>query len=554
MGCFARLICVLLLIATPLSPVFAEAVDPNTVILDAAGKIIYDDETGTASAEGGAVLSYGDIRIAAERIDYDDASGKVVASSPPGVGVNLSNGEYSLQGEKLEYDIESDEGVLSGAKSSVAVGDTMVYVRGESLEAIPYDTAVKDGLISGKSSIDGQYVVKWDDVSLTTCNLEHPHYRLEAKRFIFTPGRRVIVKKPRLYLGKNYVFTYPFDYVINVSREQRFRSTLLPKLSYSDSRGGGVGITGPITWDSGGVDLSLSYSGKVGFEGEAFIRQEIGNNFYINAGVEYTWDREWDTKIWRPLASLRHEGSRWFTELRWSRNKYIESQKNAEYQYRGTLDTKPEFIIGTHWNQMGSSWYRLLASWGSYRETMLLDRVEFTGEWRSRTKFSVETYGERPGDISPFWGISASTMLYSTGGMRQDIFSFTAGLRYCIGGISAGSAYKRRWVRGESPMLWDLELTEEKVYQKFDFPIGKYLSVGVLGGYDLEASFVEEMNYSLKYENDCTIFEFVYRNDRNEGGDNRFFMRFGLVGTDFGFENEEYLNPFNAPKDLPKQK
>ena len=519
----------------------------NTIELNAQ-KVTYDDSSGTASAEGDAILTYGDVRILAERIDYDDETGKVVASSLPDKGVVLSNGKQALRGDKLEYDVKTSEGVLSGAKSTLAVNGTYVHVYGDNLEAIPYELAVERKLISSKSSFSGEYVIKWDNVSVTTCVLDHPHYRLEAKRLVFTPGHKVVVKRPRLYLGEKYIFTYPFDYIISVKRESGIKTAIFPTVSYQSSKGTEIGFSGPITWDSGGINFSVSYWTDIGFEWKTVLEQNIGENFSFWGELEYSWDRLWDDSKLRPALSLKYEQPYWFIQFNWRKNQYLEVQKNADYQYRGELDSSPEFIVGTPWVQSGQSWYRVSAMWGKYQtSTVLASGIEETEPWRNRFRVSAESYVEAKNrTVTPFLSLNASTSFYEED-MRQDIISSIFGLKYDLGKAKLGTAYTRNWVSGETSMSWDQEFDNERIYQMLDIPIGKYFSLSILGGYDLRASFLEEMNYTLRYVNDCMLWELTYRNDRNFGGENKLFFRIGFTGTQVEIKNDEIYNPFIPP-------
>ena len=524
------------------------AAESGTVELNAE-RITYDDYSGTAAAEGNAVLRYGDVRIFAERIDYDDEAGKVIASSNPDVGVTLSNNQQFLRGDRLLYDINTSEGILTGAKSTIVVDGKPVYVYGDNLEAIPYELAAERKLISGKSGFDGDYVIKWDNVSLTTCALDHPHYRLEAKSFIFIPRQRVIVKKPRLYLGEKYIFTYPFDYIINVSRDRSTETAIFPHILYQSSKGTGIGLSGPIAWESGSINLGAIYWSDIGFEWNAALGQKIGKDFSFLGEFEYSWDKMWQEKKYRPGMSLMFERPYWFTQLSWRKNQYLEIQKNAEYQYRGQLYTSPEFTIGTPWLNSGAIWYRASANWGNYKDSTILENgTEEIGEWENRLKVTAESYWESQFDsVTPFLSLNVSTMFYDKDDMRQDVINSILGLRYSLWDLKLGTAYARSWISGETPINWDREFENEKTYQMVEFPFGKYLSLNILGGYDLNASFLEDVNYTLRYVNDCMLWELTYRDDRNTEGEKKLFLRVGFTGTSLEFKNEESYNPFDAP-------
>ncbi|MBQ3627164.1 MAG: hypothetical protein II948_10540, partial [Synergistaceae bacterium] len=64
--------------------------NPNERVVLNANRVSYNDITGTASAQGKAVLTYKGSKIEAERIDYDANTQKVEAMPLPGDVVKLS--------------------------------------------------------------------------------------------------------------------------------------------------------------------------------------------------------------------------------------------------------------------------------------------------------------------------------------------------------------------------------------------------------------------------------------------------------------------------------
>ena len=248
----------------PFFPACAFAEEPQNVTLDAE-RVSYDDETGKASAEGNAVLTYRGMTIQAQRIDYDAVSQKVRASSLPGDPVVLRGMGNTVTGEGLEYDLDTSEGILTGARSNLPVGEGTLYVTGE-IQVLPYALAAERGLVGGKGS--DSLVVEGKNVSITTCALDHPHYRIEAKSIIFVPGRRVVAKKPRLYLGDTFVFAYPLDYIIRIDR-RAMEHSIMPHIQYSEEKGTGVGFSGGLGWDTGSIGLGVTYWSEIDFEWKA---------------------------------------------------------------------------------------------------------------------------------------------------------------------------------------------------------------------------------------------------------------------------------------------
>ena len=155
-----------------------------------AFRVSYDDEAGMAAAEGNAVLTYEGATIHADRIDYDAFSQKVKASPNPGGVVSFEALGRKATAESLEYNLDTGEGVLRGVRSGVPVGNGTLYVIGGGMQYMPYELALERGLVGGarRNASGVSFVGIADNVSATTCALEHPHYRIETKSIVFIQG------------------------------------------------------------------------------------------------------------------------------------------------------------------------------------------------------------------------------------------------------------------------------------------------------------------------------------------------------------------------------
>ena len=108
---------------------------------------------------------------------------------------------------------------------------------------------------------------------------------------------------------------------------------------------------------------------EVGTEWMAEVEQALGGSFSLRGGVSYSWDELWDETVWRPFASLSFERGGWHAVLNWSRNEYIQEQKDLRDDYKGRLERRPEVEVRSPWFRISpESWVSLSASWGSYRE------------------------------------------------------------------------------------------------------------------------------------------------------------------------------------------
>jgi LPS-assembly protein len=534
---------------------------PESVRLDAE-RVSYDDESGKTTAEGDAVLVYGETTIRAERIEYDAVTQRVNASPLPGESVVLQNEGRTMAGDRLDYDLQTEEGLLSGAKSSVPLGEGTLYIYGGGLDVIPWNLAVERGLVRRRKPAGDappetpSHLARWKDVAATTCALDHPHYRIETKSITFVPGKRVVAKKPRLYLGSTYIFTWPTDYIVQIDRKA-MRYAIMPYAQSSGSKGAGVGFSGAFAWDSGELNLGAAWWNRVDFEWMAEIEQSLGGGFSVRGGVEHSWDRAWGEKIFHPYGSLSYGWSGWRASVNWTRNEYIEDQKDSLYEYRGRLDRGPEVEVSSPWIRdwaAGSSWLRFGVAWGSYREKT----PDFTNGTIARYGAHMRNYFEAPvgGRAEFFWDITGSVWFYDRDDQDQKIAEGMWGLRYRLGILELGSGYQRRYVWGESPMFWDGQSEVERIHQKLRFPVGRELFVQVRGSWDLRESMVDEVNYALQWISDCMKWELLYRDDRTSGRDDRVSLSVSILAfpdTPASFGQYKDRDPFVRPGDLPKQ-
>ena len=526
---------------------------PERVTLN-ADRVSFNDETGRAYAQGNAVLTYQDTTIMAERIEYDADSQKVQAMPLPGKQIVLMNGERAIRGDQLEYDLNSREGILTGAITRVGVGEgAVLYVYGSEIDVMPWELAQSRGLVNGTHE---EYILQWRDVVITTCALDHPHYRLESKAITFIPGRSVTAKKPRVYLGNTYLFTSPMDYVVQLKR-RAVQYSFMPYFQRSDTKGVGVGVTGTIGWETGAASIGLIYSEKAEFEFMVEVEQELNKDFSILAGVEHSWDDEWDERVWRPYASLMYHHKGWEARINWSHNEYISDQKDSSSEFKGRLDRRPEFIVYAPWfKSSDASWMRVFASYGSFKETL---HGSSEGEVTARYGMGFRNYFERPLDDKGIFELFVDTEGVAWFYDREDsdhemLRSFT-GLRYKIGVFQLGTGYERQYVWGSSPMHWDQYRRRERIHQKVRFPIGREVYIATRGSYDLDEDMFDEIHYSLQWQTDCMLWDLHYKDDRTSGGDDRIGLSLSILAfpdrqASFGQRLE--VDPFVRPREVPE--
>ncbi|MBQ2617735.1 MAG: hypothetical protein IJG51_07320 [Synergistaceae bacterium] len=526
----------------------APAIVPDQVILN-ADRVSFNDETGHALAEGNAVLQYNGTTIMAERIEYDADSQKVKAMPLPGEKIVMKNGGRTLNGDQIDYDLESGEGILSGPATHLSVGEKgeVMYIYGGEINVIPWELAEERGLVKGSPQ---DYMLQWRNVAMTTCALDHPHYRLESKIITFIPNRRVVAKKPRVYLGNTYLFTSPLDYVVQLKR-RKLGYTMMPFFNKSEIHGSRGGLTGTLGWETGSVSLGLSYSGSSGFEYMLEVEQELNRDFAIRVGVEYSWDDVWDEKIWRPYATLMYDHNGWAAHLNWTSNEYISDKKDSYYEYKGRLDRQPELIVWAPWFRNSQySWSRIFATIGSYKETLYMRPQE---GFETRYGVGIRNYAEkRAGDVELFANTEGVLLLYD--GNDQEMLRSFLGARYKIGVFELGTGYERQYAWGSSPMYWDKYSNRRRVHQRVRFPVGREVYLAFRGSYDLFESMVDETFYSVQWDTDCMIWDLHYKNDRTGNGNDSFglsIMLKAFPSRTAAFGQRIEVDPFDRPYDIP---
>ena len=532
------------------------APEENTVPLSEqvtlnADRVSFNDETGQAYAQGEAVLTYQDITINAERIEYDADTQKIQAMPLPGEQVVLTSSGRSIKGDQLEYDLNTREGILSGPVTRLAVGNNSVmYVYGNEIDVIPWELAKERGLVKGEPE---EYFMQWRNVVITTCALDHPHYRLESKQVSFIPGRIITAKKPRVYLGNTYLFTSPINFSVQL-RRRTLQYSFMPFYQRTELKGSGGGLTLSAGWDTGRVSLGGSYSGNSGFEFMAEILQQLNDEFSIRVGVQHSWDDVWDEKIWRPYASLMYDKNGWAVRLNWSKNEYISDRKDSRYKFKGRLDREPEVIVFAPWYKSSAySWMRFYASYGRYEETIY--RLPSDGVI-SRYGMGFRNYWERPyGKVELFADSRGEAWLYDRDDADQEMLRSFMGVRYKIGAFQLGTGYERQFAWGDSPMFWDEYKDRERIHQKVRAPLGREVFAAVRGSYDLKENMIDEVVYSLQWETDCMLWDLHYKSDRTDDGDSSIGL--SLLVKAFperrvSFGQREEIDPFDRPREVPR--
>jgi len=179
-------------------PSIAQAAEEPIVVN--GEKVEYLYEKKKVIGVDNVVITYKDVTLLCDKIVVDMVTKEAVADGH----VILLEGEYKFLGEKVHYNFEQQKGKIIEAE---ARGDPW-YGKG--------DTAAK--VEEKEYCIDRGY--------LTTCNLPHPHYRIQARKVKIYVNDKVEAFHVIVFLGRYPIFYFP--YYVHPLRDKRPRVTIVP--------------------------------------------------------------------------------------------------------------------------------------------------------------------------------------------------------------------------------------------------------------------------------------------------------------------------------------
>ncbi|PIE53800.1 MAG: hypothetical protein CSA35_09350 [Dethiosulfovibrio peptidovorans] len=545
---------------------------PLEATLD-ADELTFDESCGMAHAHGNAVLRYQGMRVYADTLEIDTATNLVKASSSAANGVSLISGGRVLRGQYAEYDLTAREGVLYETSGSARLDESgkMVYLKGQQIEVATVASARRKGWLPKKTVplSEDAMVGRWEGVFITTCPQPHPHYRLKAKRLVLIPGDKVLISSPQVYLGERLLFTYPFDYRVNLQEHQK-GNAFLPQVDYNSDKGVGAGLSGSLYWDDGSLEVSTMAWSDEGLEWKGRIEQELVPWLQVYGETAWVY-RSWeDRKVYTPVWGVLVKETDWEAGVRWTQRETLGGEKRLRSLHNRSLWRMPEVYVTSPWWRLSAEhpreYLRLKATWGHYEEVdnplPETERLELGGEAYGRI-------GAPSGSWEPFWHLAYRDFRYdlSWGKQHQRVTDATVGVLFRgRSGFEAGTAYVRRWVDGASPFAqkdvegvwnaWDDYDDEILLYQRLAFRLSSSFRLSLLGAYDLDQEHLDEIAYRLTYANNCCYqWVLTYRDDRCAGDDwaSLSFQLTAFPDRVARFGESELDDPFEVPEGLPKE-
>jgi LPS-assembly protein len=300
-----KLIIFICILSIFISPVYGEEEEP--LFLESADKFEYlkikSEGSEVISVEGKVRLRYKEMKLSAEKMEINLKTKDLFAQGD----VSYIKGKEKIYGEKMTYNLDTERGVFEKTRAVLEE----VFHKSKRVEKL------------------SEKEIRMERGSLTTCDLENPHYYLRARKIFVYLEDKLVAKHVFFYVRKIPLFYLP---VYIVSLKEDVVSRFAPQVGYSKEEGWFVKtVYGYFFNNSLYGDLYLDWMEKRGW-GKGFDSRyrlgEKGNGilylYYINEkGIEY--DPQKDdyynppdaprTKRWKARLKHRQEVSRDTTSL-----------------------------------------------------------------------------------------------------------------------------------------------------------------------------------------------------------------------------------------------
>lgn len=473
--------------------------------------IEYNEQTGIATAKGNVKVKNKNMLLTSPYVEYESTNAILDAASDEKNRVTILTGKDYLEGDHLRYNLNTRQGVLTKASGKAEA----LFMSGESVYLMSADEAKSQGLISSKK---GRYakdenIAKWMNVSSTTCDFDAPHYRLETRRAVIIPNQKIVMKRPKFYMGKSKLFTYPFDLIIALKKREQ---SLMPFLLFDTYTGIGAGIRGNLDFDKYG-EINIAAIGWSKGEWEAKVRyqKEIMDRLWIYAQSDRLYNRDEKVTLWRPQWGADYTTkSGWNAKLLFSQRELIETTMRPGVDQRFNVWKDPEIRLTSPWYGPGFSKLSFSAVHGRYQ-----DNTYITNPWVKRYGLIVDMRGNPDvswDNLKPYYGARYTYYDYDSGVRKQKITDAWAGIRWNIGSLKFVSQYAQRWVDGTSSLTWDRYAPRRDFYQyiSIPLPIGKSWEkwdFSIAGTYSFETEEIAEVFYRLNYNKHCITWQFWVR-------------------------------------------
>ncbi len=322
-----------------------------SVTYNAEDSIVFDVRSGKLYLYSTGTLQYEDINLTSDRIEVDIEKRQLFASprdSNTTIQEELpqfTQGEETYRAKTMSYNFGSGKARVTGGR----LVQQDIYVLAE---VAKYQD---DGSFHGA---DGKF---------TTCDLDHPHFYIEAKKLKVLPNRQIITGPLRPVIAGLPIPIYlPFGFVPgNLSLEGKKRGILQPQYGNADDRGfflRGLGYYWPINeyfdlaldgdiytrggWRLGATtnyNVRYKYSGSLNLQyGIQRFNEPTDPDFSRTAAWSIRWSHRQPIN---PTASLNGSvnisSSRQFRQVNVNDPNYFSNNLNSSVAFQKSFNNLP---------------------------------------------------------------------------------------------------------------------------------------------------------------------------------------------------------------------
>ncbi len=335
------------------------------VSVQADGRLVFAVDSGDVYAEGNVRLVYEDIELRADRARYDSEEKKAYLTG----AVEMNQNGQVVQAQSVVYDFTTQSSQLDQAD---------LQVTGKGMHGFAF--------VSGGKITSTAQVMHIEDGTVTTCDLEQPHYHLRSKSIDIYPDEKIVVRNVVYYEGKIPLFYWPY--------------LVIPIAKTGDGAGGVNTFEFPRVGhnDSDGWYVKTAYNYYRSRESYGKVRLDWMQKKGWGKGVEHTYQ---DDENGYGELSLYHLGrsdwgqsvsTDWIQQLEWGQGWKLDS--DLSYVNWDLLSGKASDLFAevdlSQQTRVSGLTAQLDANSSTYADGTLdqdiLGRVGYTRSWDQRWK------------------------------------------------------------------------------------------------------------------------------------------------------------------------
>ncbi|HEY0971711.1 MAG TPA: putative LPS assembly protein LptD, partial [Gemmatimonadales bacterium] len=282
-----------------------------------------------------AAVQQGEAVVVGDTIVYDDSTGQIEVRGGSNGLVTLrdpAQGQDDIRATWIRYNVRTGQGTVGNVATAVQSGETW------------HVSAERAGIFGAR---DGEGTTRFygHDGTVTSCDLEEPHYHFEARNLKVVRGRIMVARPAVLYIGEVPVLWLPF--VFQDMRSGRRSGFLAPRFGVAEL-----------------VRNSPSYRRSVDNLGYYFAISD-----YADARVWLDWrsgargdDR--DPGYWRYNGEVGYNWLDWFVRGRlaagyetWQggrKNLTLSLQHSQQFSQRTSLNANVNYAQSTQLQRLGA--------------------------------------------------------------------------------------------------------------------------------------------------------------------------------------------------------